>query len=63
MFEREGFIKVDKNTFYNFLKDKNVKKQQGEWVHSDYYVDENNNKIAYMESSSYNMDIIYEIKI
>ena len=62
MREREGFISVDEKTFYDFLKDKKVERQQGEWFHSEYYVDENNEKIAYMESSSWSMHVIYEIK-
>ena len=64
MFEEiEGFITVDEKTFNNFLKDKKVRREQGLWFHSEYYVDENNEKIAYMESSSsWSMHVIYKIK-
>ena len=54
-------INVNSNRFWNFVKSKNLKEIPGEWFHSSYYVDENQNKLAYMETSSWGPSVIYKI--
>lgn len=55
-------IRVSEDAFNSFLQNKNVKIIQGDWFHSFYFVDENNIKIAYKETSSWNPEIIYKIQ-
>lgn len=62
MFEREGFIQVEKEEFWEFVKNNTIAITQGEWFHSEYYLDKDNNKVAYIETSSYGSPTIYEIK-
>lgn len=52
---------VTKEEFYNFLKDKETTIIDGEWMHSDYWLDDKANKIAYRQTSSYGADTIYKI--
>jgi hypothetical protein len=54
-------INVSSERFWNFVKFKNLKETQGEWFHSSYFVDENQNKLAYMETSSWGPSVIYKI--
>ena len=54
---------VSKEEFDNFLKDRRYKIEQGAWVHSTLYVDaDTRERIAFKETSSYNMDIVYLIE-
>lgn len=53
---------VTKQVFNNFLKDKNVKRIAGDYFHSEYWIDENNNKIAYLETSSWGAPDVYMIE-
>ena len=62
MFEREEFIQVGKEEFWEFVKNNTTTFIKGEWFHSEYYLDKNNNKVAYIETSSYGAPTIYEIK-
>lgn len=55
-------IRVSELEFNQFLKGKSYKKIQAEYIHADYYADENGDIIAYKETSSWNPDIIYKIK-
>jgi len=52
---------VTEKEFYDFMKSKLVSKIQGDVFHSYYYVDEDNIKIAYMETSSWGAETIYKI--
>ena len=54
-------INVSPERFWNFVKSKKLKEIQGEWFHSSYYIDENQNKLAYMETSSWGASPIYKI--
>jgi hypothetical protein len=57
------WTKVNEEEFYNFLKDKNYRVAQGVWFHATFYIDaETKERIAFKETSGYNMDTIYEIK-
>lgn len=52
---------VNEKEFNEFMQNKKVKKVQGDYFHSNYYVDENNIKIAYVETSSWGAPTIYKI--
>lgn len=54
-------IQVNAQTFENFLKNKNITKLQGEIFHSTYYL-ENENKVAYMETSSWGAEAVFMIE-
>jgi len=49
--------------FYQYINSKKCKYVQGEMFHSNYYVDEDGNYIGYVESSSWNMHVIYKTDI
>jgi len=53
---------VSKEHFDAFMKNKIVERVQGESFHSDYYVDENGDAIAYVETSSWSQNVQYRIK-
>jgi len=53
---------VSKEHFDAFMKNKIVERVQGESFHSDYYVDENGDAIAYVETSSWSQNVQYCIK-
>lgn len=55
-------IQVSKQVFNNFLKDKETTVIQGDSFHSNYWLDEDGNKIAYMASSSWCIDVVYMIE-
>ena len=58
----DEFKLVPKDYFYKFVKDNKLKRINGDSMHSFYYINNNDEKIAYEESSSYSMNIIYKIK-
>ena len=60
--EEKEMYEVSEGTFNDFVKFHNLKLVQGEVFHSDYYVDNQGNKLAYRETSSYGADVIYKIK-
>lgn len=53
---------VSRQVFNNFLKVKKTKTVRGDYIHSEYWVDEDNNKIAYMETSSWGAPDVYMIE-
>lgn len=53
---------VSKQVFNNFLEAKNFIRIAGEYFHSEYWVDENNNKMAYLETSSWGAPDVYMIE-
>jgi len=53
---------VSEDIFMEFIRDKNYKVIQGELIHSHYYVNDKNEKVAYYESSSWSPKIEYRIK-
>lgn len=55
-------IQVSKQVFNNFLKDKKTTVIQGDSFHSNYWLDENGGRIAYMASSSWCIDVVYMIE-
>lgn len=55
-------VNVDRDTFYRFIKNRNLKAGQGDWFHSTKYYDEENNQIAaYYEYSSWGAPTVYKI--
>ena len=50
-----------KEQFLKFIKDNDLKSIPGEFFHSKYYIDNQGNKLAYMKTSSWNMNIIYKV--
>jgi len=54
-------INVNSDRFWKFVKLKNLKEIQGEWFHSSYFIDEKENKLAYLETSSWGASTVYKI--
>lgn len=60
---KQDLIAVPEVIFREFLaKQGKLKKEQGEWFHSEYYVNEQDEKVAYMQTSSWSPEVVYKIK-
>ena len=54
--------RVSKKTLYIFLSGKKLTKVQGEVFHSDYWINESKEVLAYRKTSSWGGEAIYMIK-
>lgn len=55
-------VQVSKQVFNDFLKDKKTTVTQGDYFHSNYWLNEEGNRIAYMATSSWCIDTVYMIE-
>lgn len=59
--EDKHLTDVTEEEFDNFLEGKNYKRVQGYFFHSDFWLDDEGNSVAYKETSSYGAPPIYKI--
>jgi hypothetical protein len=52
---------VSKEIFYDFINKNQLKEIQGDYFHSNNYIDNKNNIRAYRETSSWGAETIYQI--
>ncbi len=61
--EQTGMVEVLSKSFYDFINSRDdLKVIQGDWTHSDYWVNGEGEKLAYMETSSYGAPPVYKLK-